>query len=249
MGERRTGVALAVALGVLGGSCTSDPRSGSTGATNAATTALTAGDHTAPSTVASPVASTTLAADVGDLPGGRMRAVLASDLGDRWRRANQSATITSIDKALGAECPSIARARDSSPPSTRARFEFRDAAAALPVITQDLTEFGSRDDAVAVFNAYVGKAIERCLPDLVTATGLPTTGVVIERRAAESAAEATAAIRLTGASFAGGVASEVAVEVIVAQHGRSVTIVVMTGSDLFPFLDAVRTAFLDALVR
>jgi len=226
---------------VLVGACTNTASTSAPPATSSSTT----------SSSTTPLAATTTSGALlgpGEHPL-RMRAVAAVDLGRGWHRADRSATFTSVDAQLRDQCPSIAEVRDAMAGRARVRYEFRHAAAALPLVTQDLTVFGTRQDAVVVFNAYAGPVIERCLPDLVTAAGLPTSDIVVERRPAMSAADATAAIRMTGASFVAGVASEVAVEVIVAQHGRSLSVVVATGSDLFPLSGAVRTRLLDALVQ
>ncbi len=221
---------------MLGG-CARSSDDGSTGPTTIPTD-VTAIDPTASTP------PTTLAAE--PLP--RLVPIEATTLGNGFRRSRDERTFAEIDEAFTAQCPALARTRTRSEIAQRARFDFanRDP---LPTVSHDVTVFADANAAASVFNALASNQMLRCLPKLVTSGGLQLGAVTTERVPVVDAGDATSALSLTGTSIAGGLASQVRVELIVVVAGPVLDVFVLTSSDLFPFSDPARDALVLATAR
>lgn len=169
----------------------------------------------------------------------------AAVLGAGWSATPGDAAAVA-DAALVEVCPSIARLRAEHEPVARDRVELRQDDAALPTVSDDLAVYADENAAAAVFNVLVGKAMTSCLPKLVADAGLPLAAVKVARVEVPDSGDAVAAIRLSGASIAGGLVSQVTVELVVVQRATRVHTLVITASDLFPLTAAGRTAIVEA---
>lgn len=215
---------------LLAAGCSSD-RNGSSltspSMANGSTTVLSATATTAP-----------IDSDAATIP--------ADVLGSAWSDEGATLSATDADSALSRSCPAIARRRARYDVVRRARVALTRSRRPLPAISDDLTIFTDRNAAADVFNAYVGKGMLRCFPTVVTDSGLVLGGVRTQRVPVREVGDAAAAIQLRGTSVAGGLASQVIVEMIVVQHDQALHIIIATWSDLFPLSAAQRRAIVQA---
>ncbi len=171
----------------------------------------------------------------------------AAALGAGWLAVDDTPSVEAADAQLAEHCPSIARRRAAHGSVRRERVRLQFVDRPLPTISDDLIVLENASSAADVFNAFASNAMLRCLPAVTEAAGLSLGGVRTERTpVAAGTGDAASAIRLHGTSIAGGVASQVTVELLIIQRGPALHLLVATSSDLYPLADAARTALIDA---
>jgi hypothetical protein len=197
------------------------------------------------STSAEPATSST-AAGSGSGAALATDTVPAQTLGAGWQARPAALDATETDAQLVAACPAIGRRRTTPPIDRRDRVLLVTGRAPLPTVTHDIAVYADPNDAADAFNALAGDAMLRCLPDLVAAGGLELFDISVTRTPVSTVGDATASIRVQGATAIGGLASVVTVELLVAVGGPVLHLAVITASDLYPFASTTRDALVTA---